>query len=98
MDQETSLMLLQKRAKVAGGKPLTEAYLKENAKMSMKELVDAFFAQQKNLKDVPGVKPYFRLTPPVKGFERGGIKKPFSMGGVLGYRKEKINALIQRMM
>jgi large subunit ribosomal protein L30 len=34
----------------------------------------------------------------VKGFERGGIKKPFSMGGSLGYRKNKINELIRRMI
>lgn len=44
------------------------------------------------------IKPYFRLNPPRKGFERKGIKKPFSRGGALGYRKEKINDLLKRMM
>ena len=40
---------------------------------------------------------YF-LAPPRKGFERGGIKKPFTTGGALGPRAEKINALIVRMI
>lgn len=40
---------------------------------------------------------YF-LAPPRKGFERGGIKKPFTTGGALGYRAEKINDLIVRMI
>lgn len=40
---------------------------------------------------------YF-LAPPKKGFERGGIKKPFTVGGALGPRAEKINDLIVRML
>ncbi len=43
-------------------------------------------------------KKYFRLCPPRKGFERKGIKVPFSRGGALGYRKDKINDLIKRMI
>ncbi|MCK5138976.1 MAG: uL30 family ribosomal protein [Nanoarchaeota archaeon] len=41
---------------------------------------------------------YFRLPPPRKGYERKGIKKPFSRGGALGNRREKINDLIRRMI
>jgi len=44
------------------------------------------------------IKPYFRLHPPRKGFERKGIKVPYSMGGALGYRGEKIKELIARML
>jgi len=40
----------------------------------------------------------FHLNPPRKGFERNGIKQPFTKKGALGYRKEKINDLIQRMV
>ena len=43
-------------------------------------------------------KPYFRLNPPRKGFGRKGIKMPFGVGGGLGYRGEKINDLIKRML
>jgi large subunit ribosomal protein L30 len=44
------------------------------------------------------IKPFFRLHPPRKGFERKGIKIPFKLGGALGYRGEKINDLIKRMI
>ena len=43
-------------------------------------------------------KPFFRLHPPRKGFERKGIKIHFKIGGALGYRGEKINELIKRMI
>lgn len=43
-------------------------------------------------------KPYFALNPPRKGFGRKGIKVSFNIGGALGYRGEKINDLIQRMI
>lgn len=39
-----------------------------------------------------------RLQPPRKGFGRKGIKVPFSVGGALGYRGEKINDLLKRMV
>jgi len=41
---------------------------------------------------------YFHMHPPRGGFERKGIKTPFSMKGALGYRKEKINILIRKML
>ncbi|HLD72345.1 MAG TPA: uL30 family ribosomal protein [Candidatus Nanoarchaeia archaeon] len=43
-------------------------------------------------------KPYFRLSPPTKGFGRKGIKAAFNTGGALGYRGDKINDLIKRML
>lgn len=43
-------------------------------------------------------KKYFRLSPPRGGFEKKGIKTPFSKGGVLGNRKEKIKELIMKMI
>ncbi len=43
-------------------------------------------------------KPYFRLSPPTKGFGRKGIKAAFNAGGALGYRGDKINDLIKRML
>lgn len=43
-------------------------------------------------------KPYFTLNPPRKGFGRKGIKVAFSAGGALGYRGDKMNNLIERML
>jgi len=41
---------------------------------------------------------YYRLNPPRKGFGRKGIKVPFVSGGALGYRGDRINDLIIRML
>jgi large subunit ribosomal protein L30 len=43
-------------------------------------------------------KTYFKLNPPRKGFGRKGIKLSFNVGGGLGYRGEKMNDLIKRML
>ena len=43
-------------------------------------------------------KTYFRLNPPQKGFGRNGLKVAYKAGGALGYRGEKINDLIKRML
>jgi large subunit ribosomal protein L30 len=40
----------------------------------------------------------FRLSPPRKGFGRTGIKVSFAAGGALGFRGEKINDLVSRMI
>ncbi|USN45970.1 MAG: uL30 family ribosomal protein [Candidatus Woesearchaeota archaeon] len=42
-------------------------------------------------------KKVLHLHPPRGGFERKGTKKPFTVGGVLGDRKEKIADLFKRM-
>ena len=41
---------------------------------------------------------YFRLSPPKKGHGRKGVKHTFKEGGGLGYRGEKINELLKRMI
>lgn len=41
---------------------------------------------------------FFRLNSPKKGYGRKGIKEVFSKSGALGYRGEKINDLIMRML
>jgi large subunit ribosomal protein L30 len=43
-------------------------------------------------------KKFFALQPPRKGYGRKGIKMPFSKGGALGDRNDKINDLASRMM
>ncbi|MFH1972872.1 MAG: 50S ribosomal protein L30 [archaeon] len=98
IDKETFELLIKKRGKVTGDKSLTEEYLKDKAKTSFDTFVVDFMDGKKELKEIPGLKPFFRLTPPSQGYERKGIKKPFSLGGALGYRKEKINVLIKRMI
>jgi len=98
IDPDTFKLLLEKRGKITGDKSLTEAYLKDKVNMNYDSFSKSFLEGKLKLKDVPGMKTYFRLKPPVRGFEAGGIKTPYSMGGVLGYRKESINDLLRRMI
>ena len=58
------------------------------------KVVDEIFTGKK-LKDF-GIKPVFRLHPPKRGYE--GVKIAYAEGGALGDRKEKINALLERMI
>lgn len=98
IDEETFKALLEKRGRIVGNKPLTEQYLKDKSKMGYEEFTKSFLGGKVKLKEVPGVKPFFRLNPPRGGFDRGGIKVPYSLGGALGYRKKTINDLVKRML
>jgi large subunit ribosomal protein L30 len=51
---------------------------------------------QDGLIGVEGLRPLFRLKAPKGGWR--STKKPFAMGGALGYRGRAINDLIQRMV
>lgn len=98
INESTFKELIKKRGKLPGKQSLTEQYLKDKTKLDFESFTKEFFDSKKELKDIPGLKLFFKLHPPLKGFERKGIKKPFSMGGALGYRKEKINDLLMRMI
>ncbi len=98
IDEATFNEMLSKRGKLPGNKKLTAEYLKDKLKSTFEQFSRDFMDFKKELKEIPGLKCYFRLSPPTKGFERKGIKKPFSLGGVLGYRKDKINKLLMRMI
>jgi large subunit ribosomal protein L30 len=49
-------------------------------------------------KKIGAHKTLIRLNPPAKGFARKGIKLGFKQGGALGYRGDKINVLLERML
>ena len=43
-------------------------------------------------------KGFYALQPPRGGFERRGVKQPFTKKGALGYRGAKMNDLIKKMI
>jgi large subunit ribosomal protein L30 len=98
INEETFQELLLGRGKLPGNKPVNAEYIKEKSKLDAGSFVKEFFGFKKNLTDIPGLKNFFRLGMPRHGFERKGIKVPYSLGGVLGYRKDAINDLIKRMI
>ena len=97
VSKETISLLLKKRGRTIGDKPLTDEYAKKIGYESLDDLADAIYNLKVMLKDLPGVKPVFRLHPPRKGF-KGSIKKSYRAGGEAGYRGEAINDLIRRMV
>ena len=85
IDDKVLRHLIEKRGRKLGDKRLK------------KEEVDEIFKKVKETGKVPKeIKPVFRLTPPSKGFKKS-IKQHYPKGE-LGYRGEKINELLKRMI
>ena len=62
----------------------------------MTSLSEAIVDEKIKYREIPEIKPVFRLNPPKKGFK--GVKKSFTNRGSLGYRGKEINKLIERMI
>lgn len=93
---ETLAQLMRKRGELKGGARLTNEYVKENTSFDdIDTLAQAIHAGDISLKDVPQLKPLFRLHPPRKGHR--GIKKTVAEGGALGYHGDDINTLLHKM-
>jgi large subunit ribosomal protein L30 len=97
INKETLTKLLSARGKLSGDKPLTEEYLKKATSYhTFEKLAEAILENKVNYTKLPDVKPVFRLNPPKKGHRT--VKRSFVNKGSLGYRKEHINTLIERML
>ena len=96
IDEATLSKLLEKRGRLEGNKRITPDFLKSKKIKDFDEMAKMIYSGKIKLKDL-GLELVFRMNPPKKGYERAGIKKAFNMGGALGNRGEKINAIILRM-
>jgi large subunit ribosomal protein L30 len=95
--KETVVMMLQKRARLAGNKKLTDEYIKKAGYNSIDDLAEAIVSCKIQFQKLPDVQPLFKLHPPSKGY-KGKTKKGFKAGGEAGYRGEAINELVKRMV
>ena len=95
VDVETTELMLESSGKTSGNAIFTKTELKDSSFKTIKALAKNLSEGKVVMRDVPKLKPLFRLHPPRKGYE--GIKRSFKEGGALGYRGEKINQLIRRM-
>ena len=96
IDAETLALLLRKRGRLSGNRRLTDEYVKETTGYgSIEEFAKAVIEGKAKLRDIPDLKPVFRLHPPRKGHR--GIKAHYGYGGELGYHGEKIKELIHKM-
>lgn len=94
LDFNTFLMLFKKRGRLVGNKSLTEENVKELGFKSIEDMARAIFEGKVKIKDIPKLKPVFRLKPPKKGHK--SIKEYYPKGS-LGYWGNEINALLKRM-
>lgn len=96
IDESTLVEMLSNRGKLVGGNRLTNDYLSKNTNFStIEELASSMISGKTSFKDIPDLKPVFRLHPPRKG--HAGIKKPVELGGVLGNHGEDIKVLLNKM-
>jgi large subunit ribosomal protein L30 len=97
VDAATLAAVIRSRGRVAGNNPLTEAHLgKTTPFKTFDALAGAIVKGEFHYKDIPDVKPLFRLHPARQGLE--GIKRSVQNGGALGYRGTDINRLLGRML
>lgn len=97
IDEPTLEALLKHKAMLTGRKKLGEEQLKEKAGVStFGDLAKSLLDGKIRYRDIEGIVPLFRLNPPRRGYE--AIRKSYQNGGTSGYRGEKINELIMRML
>jgi len=97
IDEEILQEIISKRGKLIGDSTITDKYIKSISKYkSISNLATEIVAGKAKLTDIKSLKPVIRLHPPRKGYE--GVKRPFTLGGALGYRGDKIKDLIRRMI
>jgi len=97
VDKKVLTKLISERGKLEGDKEITDKHLKSTTSYdNVDKLSDAIINNKFKYKEIPNVKPIFRLSPPKKGYE--GVKRPFVKKGALGYRGKEINKLIERMI
>jgi large subunit ribosomal protein L30 len=95
-DAETVKLLLAARGKLVGDEKVTDEALKDLGYESIDKLANSIVAGEVEFSQLNGVKPFFRMHPPKKGFKKT-VKRPYNDNGELGNRGATINELIKRM-
>lgn len=97
IEKDVLTNLITSRGRLEGDKQIDEKYIKSTTSYSsIDKLSQAIIDNKIKYKDIPNVKPVFRLKPPKKGFE--GVKRSYKNMGALGFRGKDINKLIERMI
>ena len=93
---ETVTKMLVKRGRATGDVKLTEESVKELGFESFDDMAQKLVNCEVSISEIEGLKPFFRMHPPRKGF-RKSVKRPYNSKGELGDRGEEINKLAVRM-
>jgi large subunit ribosomal protein L30 len=94
-EPETVGLLLKERGETVAGARITSDVLGDELRAKdLPELTRT--VAERGLPPVAGLRPLFRLRAPKGGWR--STKRPFSLGGALGYRGRAINDLVRRMI
>ncbi len=94
-EPETVGLLLKERGETVAGERITDRVVAES--LRAKDLAELTRAvSERGLPRVSGLRPLFRLKAPTGGWR--STKRPFTLGGALGYRGRAINDLVRRML
>jgi len=97
VSEEMLAKMIKTRGRLMGDKPIDDAYVGANSPyQSVDAFVQSVVKDEAKYSDLKDIKPIFRLHPPKQGYE--AVKKDLKTHGSLGYRGDKINALIEKML
>ncbi len=97
IDSKVLSKLISTRGKLTGDKELTDKHIKSSTSFeNIDKLSEAISKNKFKYREIPDVKPIFRLNPPKNGFK--SVKRPVTKKGDLGYRGKDINMLIEKMI
>ncbi len=95
-DKDIVVRLLKERGRRTGWRPLTEEFLKDLGFSGFEDLADKLLNGEVLLNKLKGVKPYFALNPPIRGFPKP-VRKGYKEGGILGENPE-LPKIVERMI
>lgn len=97
LNPEVLEALIRKRGRLEGNAPVTDEVIDSKTRFkTIGEFAKAILEDEAELSELKGLKKAFRLRPPKKGYK--STKRPFKDGGSLGFRAEKMNELVKRMI
>jgi large subunit ribosomal protein L30 len=95
IDKDTLVAMLRKRLRFTGEKRIDENNLKKITGNTFESFADSLLEGKVKLNNFKEFQPFFKLTPPSKGFK--SLREYYPKGD-LGYRGKEINELVKRMI
>ncbi len=95
IDIDTMVDLLKSRSGIEESE-LEKKIEEKTSYEGIDQFANAVTSDEILLDEIDGLDKVFRLHPPIGGYR--STKKPYNTGGALGYRGNKINPLIQKML
>ena len=99
VDEETLVRLLEKRSRLVGDRRVDQKYLKDRlGARDFEELAKSLLSLKADWSKLPGVKPFFRLSPPKSGYHVKLGRSRRGKSSIAGYLGREINGFVLRMI